>query len=94
MDALAYKSAREQRGTQEEVAAALGVSRVSVARRETGSRPVSREAWLALLALPKKRAARKSLVRWAAGAGRGAVSAFEQSGANSDNDQAQRTGTP
>jgi hypothetical protein len=50
-----YKAERERRGTQEEVAALLGVSRVTVARRETGARPVIREAWLALLALPKKR---------------------------------------
>jgi hypothetical protein len=54
-----YKAERERRGTQEEVAAALSVSRVAVARRETGTRPVSREAWLALLALPKKRARAK-----------------------------------
>ena len=50
-----YKSERERRGTQEEVAALLGVSRVTIARRETGTRPVIREAWIALLALPKKR---------------------------------------
>ena len=55
MTATDYKAERERRGTQEEVAAALGVSRVAVARRETGTRPVSRESWLALLALPKKR---------------------------------------
>jgi DNA-binding XRE family transcriptional regulator len=54
----AYKAARERLGTQAEVAALLGVSRVSIARRETGTRPVTREAWLALLALPKKRKAR------------------------------------
>ena len=55
MTASEYKAERERRGTQEEVAALLGVSRVTVARRETGARPVIREAWLALLALPKKR---------------------------------------
>lgn len=54
MNAAAYKAERERRGTQEEVAALLGVSRVTIARRETGTRPVSREAWLALLALPIK----------------------------------------
>jgi transcriptional regulator with XRE-family HTH domain len=59
MNADDYKAERKRRGTQEEVAAALGVSRVAVARRETGTRPVSREAWLALLALPKKRARAK-----------------------------------
>ena len=55
MTAAEYKSERERRGTQEEVAALLGVSRVSIARRETGARPVILEAWLALLALPKKK---------------------------------------
>ena len=59
MNAAQYKTERERRGTQAEVAAALGVSRVAVARRETGTRPVSREAWLALLSLPKKRARAK-----------------------------------
>lgn len=59
MNANDYKSERERRGTQEEVAALLGVSRVTIARRETGTRPVIREAWLALLALPKKRARAK-----------------------------------
>lgn len=56
MNAANYKAERERRGTQGEVAALIGVSRVTIARRETGTRPVTREAWLALLALPKKRA--------------------------------------
>ena len=59
MTAADYKAERERRGTQEEVAALLGVSRVTIARRETGTRPVIREAWIALLALPKKRARAK-----------------------------------
>jgi transcriptional regulator with XRE-family HTH domain len=59
MGPLEYKAERERRGTQEDVAALLGVSRVTIARRETGTRPVIREAWLALLALPKKRARAK-----------------------------------
>lgn len=59
MTASEYKAERERRGTQEEVAALLGASRVTIARRETGTRPVSREARLALLALPKKRARAK-----------------------------------
>lgn len=59
MNAEAYKAERERRGTQEDVAARLGVSRVTIARRETGMRPVIREAWLSLLALPKKRARAK-----------------------------------
>lgn len=57
MNAEKYKSEREQRGTQEEVAALLGVSRVTLARRETGAE-ITREAWLALLSLPKKRKSR------------------------------------
>ena len=61
MTAAGYKAERERRGTQEEVAALLGVSRVTVARRETGTRPVMREAWIALLALPKKRRAAAAL---------------------------------
>jgi transcriptional regulator with XRE-family HTH domain len=48
-----YKAARQQRGTQESVAALLGVARGTVARRETGALPIPREAELALLALPK-----------------------------------------
>jgi len=59
MNAAEYKAERERRGTQEEVAAALGVSRVTIARRETGTRPVIREAWIALLALQKKKARAK-----------------------------------
>jgi len=50
-----YKSAREQRGTQAAVAEALGVDRVTIARRETGGQIITREAWLALQALPKQK---------------------------------------
>lgn len=50
-----YKAEREKRGTQSEVAGKLGVSRITLARRETGTRPVSRECFLALLSLPKRR---------------------------------------
>jgi len=59
MNAIEYKSEREKRGTQASVAALLGVSRVSVARRETGEQPISREAELALLSLPKLRKKRE-----------------------------------
>jgi transcriptional regulator with XRE-family HTH domain len=52
MTATDYKAERTKRGNQAEVAALLGVSRVTIARRETGTRPISREAWLALLSLP------------------------------------------
>ena len=48
-----YKREREARGTQESVAALLGVDRTTLARRETGALPITREAELALLALSK-----------------------------------------
>lgn len=50
-----YKAEREKRGTQQEVAERLGVSRITLARRETGARPVSKECFLALLSLPLRR---------------------------------------
>lgn len=46
-----YKAARERLGTQAEVAALLGLSRVTVARRETGALPITTEAALAIDAL-------------------------------------------
>jgi hypothetical protein len=55
MNAADYKHERKQRGTQASVAALLGVYQQTVARREAGGAPVTREAWLALLSLPKKR---------------------------------------
>ena len=59
MTADEYKTERKLRGTQTSVAALLGVTQVTMARRETGVSPVTRETWLALLALPKKRKARQ-----------------------------------
>lgn len=53
MNAEAYKRERQRRGTQAYVAEALGITRETITRRETGAAPVNREAWLALLALPK-----------------------------------------
>lgn len=53
------KKERMARGTQAEVAAALGVHRVTVARWESGALAMPRMAQLALLALPKKRARAK-----------------------------------
>ena len=53
MTAAEYKFERERRGTQEHVAALLGVSRVSIARRETGGQVITREAQLALFSLKK-----------------------------------------
>lgn len=54
-----YRTARQERGSQEKVAALLGVARSTVERREKGKMPITREACLALLALPKKRARRR-----------------------------------
>ncbi len=58
MTAAEYKATRERLGTQAEVAAMLGVNRVTVAKRESGT--ITREAAMALelLALrttPKRR---------------------------------------
>ena len=52
-----YKRERLLRGTQEGVAAQLGVHTQTIAKRERGApdAPITREAWLALLSLPKKR---------------------------------------
>lgn len=59
MNAADYKSERKERGTQVSVAALLGIHQVTIARRETGELPISREAELALLSLPKKRKKRE-----------------------------------
>ncbi len=59
-----YKSERQRRGTQQGVAALLGVDYRTIQRRESGDIEITREAELALRAIP--------LVRRAAGAGRGA----------------------
>lgn len=60
MSPAEYNREREARGlTQAGLAALLGVSRVTIARRETGTRPITREAELALLALPKTKRPRR-----------------------------------
>lgn len=46
-----YKALREKIGTQAEVSARLQVSRVTVAKRETGAMVITEEAALALPAL-------------------------------------------
>lgn len=56
-----YKLSREARGTQEEVARRLGVSRSTVARREIGQLKINQEAILALLALQPPNEAEPSL---------------------------------
>jgi len=50
-----YKIERKLRGTQKEVAAKLGLNVNTVSKREQGRKdaPISREAELALLSLPK-----------------------------------------
>jgi transcriptional regulator with XRE-family HTH domain len=47
-----YRTERKKRGTQQEVAALLGVMQSTISDRETGRRAVTREAELALLSLP------------------------------------------
>ena len=63
MTAAQYKSERQRRGTQQGVAALLGVDYRTIQRRECGDIAITTEAELAMRALP---------VRRAAGAGRGA----------------------
>jgi len=55
MNAATYKFERKLRGTQIAVAAQLGVTQVTMARRETGAVPVTTEMMLSLCALPKLR---------------------------------------
>lgn len=50
-----YRIERERRGTQASVAALLRVDPQTVSRRERGEIPITHEAALALLSLPKKR---------------------------------------
>jgi DNA-binding XRE family transcriptional regulator len=48
-----YRALRKTRGTQETVAAQLGIARETVVRREAGDVEITREMMLALEALPK-----------------------------------------
>lgn len=50
--AIEYRTQRLRRGSQEAIAEALGLQRVTITRRENGKRRVTREAMLALLTLP------------------------------------------
>lgn len=61
MSPAEYQAQRQLRGTQESVAAQLGVHPQTLAKRERGAAdaPITREAELALLSLPKKRKATK-----------------------------------
>mgnify|MGYP001349778918 FL=1 len=55
-----YKATRESLGTQAEVAAFLGVNRVTVAKRENGTMTITNEAVLAIQSLRRPRRVRKS----------------------------------
>ena len=55
MTPVGYKSKRKLRGSQTSVAAQLEVRQATISDRETGAATITREAWLALLSLPKKR---------------------------------------
>lgn len=58
MNSAEYKAERQRRGTQTEVAELLGVRQATISERENGGE-ITREAWLALCALPKKRKKRE-----------------------------------
>ena len=60
MSSTEYKSTRERIGTQAEVAAMLGVNRVTVAKRENGTMTITNEAVLAIQSLRRPRGKRKS----------------------------------
>ena len=55
MTAAEYKATRERIGTQAEVAAMLGVNRVTVAKRENGTMTITNEAVLAIQSLRRLR---------------------------------------
>jgi len=58
MSPVEYKRLRKKAGTQREVAHVLGISRETVARRESGAYPIDPEAALAIRALAEKGAVR------------------------------------
>lgn len=60
MTATEYKATRERLGTQAEVAAMLGVNRVTVAKRENGTMTITNEAVLAIQSLRKLKRKPKS----------------------------------
>lgn len=59
-DAAKYKAIRERIGKQAEVAAMLGVNRVTVAKRENGTMTITNEAFLAIQSLRRPKRSRKS----------------------------------
>ena len=60
MNSEDYKTEREKRGTQASVAALLRVDPQTISRRERGEIPITHEAALALLSLPKSRRRRRT----------------------------------
>ena len=60
MTANEYKTARKLLGTQADVAAMLGVNRVTVAKRENDTMTITNEAVLAIQSLRRPRGKRKS----------------------------------
>lgn len=61
MSPAEYKAARKERGTQQGVAALLGVRLSTIQRRESGKIKITREAEIALLALRKQKRAPRRL---------------------------------
>jgi transcriptional regulator with XRE-family HTH domain len=56
MNGREYKAARKARGlTQAELAARVGLDPQTISRRERSELPITKEAELAVLSLPKKR---------------------------------------
>lgn len=53
----AYRTARTARGSRVEVAARLEIHPKTIAKRERGALPITREAWLALLSVRRQKAA-------------------------------------
>jgi DNA-binding XRE family transcriptional regulator len=64
MTATEYKATRKRLGTQAEVASLLGVNRVTVAKRESGTMTITNEAVLAIQSLRRPRGKRKSEKQW------------------------------
>lgn len=62
MTAARYKTLRLLLGTQSEVAAMLGLHRVTIAKREAETIPITTEAALAIVALRNQAAQRKKVV--------------------------------
>lgn len=51
MNSKQYRFERRKRGSQKQVAALLGINRVTLSNRETGKAPITKEAALAMLSI-------------------------------------------